>query len=142
MMVLKRRREGMALVVALLSLAVVSAMASAFFMVVHQTIKTQEEAYWSLVARSLAEAGIAKSLVMVQGAGAQYTGEAETPLGDQTQCMRVFSTQIQPGNKAGTYELCATGTLRNGTIIIKQARIEVLLEPDTAGHFHVVRWKE
>lgn len=142
MRIKSRNNEGAALVVALLSLAIVTGMASAFFVMVHQAIKSQEEACWSLVAHSLAEAGIAKSLAMIQHTGAQYPGETETPLGDQTQCARVFSTNIQPGKKAGTYELCATGTLRNGALIIKQARIEVLLEPDTAGRFHVARWKE
>ena len=141
-MTTKHGKEGAALVVALVFLAIVAAMTSAFFMVVQQAIKAEEDAYWKVVAQSLAEAGVEKAATTLQTAGTQYSGEADTLLGDQKQCARTFSTEVRPGLKAGTYEIRATGTVRNDLVLIKQVHVEVLLEPGAAGRLRVARWKE
>ena len=141
-MTFKSEKQGAALLVAVGALAIVGTLAMSFFMVVHQAIKTEEDAYWKVVARSLAEAGVEKAVATLQTAGTQYSGEENTLLGDQTQCERMFSTEVRPGAKVGTFEIRATGTVRTDLVVVKQAHVEALIEPGAAGRFRVTRWKE
>jgi type II secretory pathway component PulK len=138
----KRQQRGAALLLALCCLAVLTIMSAAFFEDVHRAIRDQNASRWRFVAASLANAGMEKAIAAMNARTAAYSGETDSPLGDQADHRTTFSVEVQHDAASGRFVVVSTGLVQEGPLILGKARIEAVLERGQDQHLRVTRWKE
>ncbi len=106
------RREGAALVIAIVLLALIALGTSTTLRALHFTADGVRNQRVDDEAKYLAEAGLESAIAHLRAAPDQYRGEGPTALGAGS--YRVTAT---PGEADGVYDLRATGRLADGVFV-------------------------
>ena len=125
---------GMALILALGVLAVLTALSTALLTGFHASLRQAQNRQRQTQCLDIAEAGIEKALIELRFDPTFYTGEQDTPLGDGT-----FTVAVTPA-ALERFTLESTGLLNHGPELQARITADALLEP--GGSVRVLRWEE
>jgi hypothetical protein len=126
--------DGMALVLALGVMLALTILASALLTGFHRSMQQTVDRERELQCMNLAEAGIAKALVVLRAGDGSYRGEANTALGDGD-----FTVVVTPQGPQ-RFAVESTGTLNHRSEI--QARVVIDAEVVRGEPVRVLRWEE
>lgn len=102
----RHNQRGTALMFALMVMAILSIGTSVLWSQIHAQLAQQRQSWHREQAYQLAEAGLEQAIMALRAAPAQYTGEADVPLGPGT-----FTVTVQPAGDAGAYQIESWGAL-------------------------------
>jgi Tfp pilus assembly protein PilX len=131
-----KNNRGAAMMLALVTLAIMGIGVTATLTWFHSTYKyaTLQEARQTC--SHIAEAGLDKALAELQSGNKAYSGETNVAIGDGS-----FTVAVKPAGRAGWVAIDSTGTLpRGASVVTVRLREEVQLDP--AGKIVAMEWQE
>ena len=134
---LRKREQGLAMLLVLGLLAALMIGSAAFYGLLHLTLSQSQTRDRHWVCLNLAEAGLDKSIAELRQHPSEYRGEQDTALD-----RGFFTVDVRPAKTARAYRVTSTGMLRYGSFVLRRARIvaEVSLAAD--GGVKALRWSE
>jgi hypothetical protein len=130
-------REGLALLLVIVFLAVLMIGSTTFYSLLNSTLAQAHAREQSRSCLNLAEAGIDKALAELRRDASGYHGERETVLGNGR-----FTVEVKPAKGPQCFRVTSTGLLRDGDFVWKKARIVADISLASKGRVDVLRWSE